>query len=1078
MASQYTTQLAYGYRRYLPVITTASDDTAALARVEQLLLAAGTAYRSRQYTAALQAYQDARGLLWTQLFPLTRFDEVIAQKTALFTTLVSYAAEWLNVLPVEQAVSGVRPRETVTVDAPVLGLLSAATGSVASAALADYQLSTALVARGNPVSAQFFHDRAMAQAPDLITRVSAEQTPPLSPVTPPAAPLAHPLPPGPLGPVLLPHGVGAPLVGADIGALRLGTSLSGSLVTRTIGTRLVPSLDVPPVVVPPDLTVDKRTYAVSVADRVEAVVWAAGAAAPTDALVGTVYTARKVLLELPDVLIKPARAADVAVSLAHAWYYETTLGIAECQHALGAWAEAETWYLRAAGYEYLNAAIEAPYVWTRLATLYLDWGDALLRDDDPASALPVYEKVLHTDGTAPSSALYTTPGLAPAATDARTAIGELADPATITVNPAIAAVLYDVQAQLAKIAGGLDFWGHWAANVPIWTFDYLQSVAVGFAQLAIGAERDAIGFWEKADSGELTRTQLTQSVQVAGAEQQAAQQAVGAAAAEAGAYQAGRDVAALRATDATANADAYASKSASWTMHQALQTQLSGDEDGDASQLNQLADRMAQGGYSLSGDAGTLAAAEALTAARMQAGYEADTLRRQAGELTAAVHQADLEVAAAHARVTAAQASAHASAVRVGAAQQLLAAFDEQRFTPDVWNAMGERMQSLSQRYLVWALDVAKRMQRAYNFENDVEVHAIRPDYAADAVHGLLAADSLMADIQSFTYDLVMSTAPKTQPIKQTISLAQRYPYLFETALRRTGTIDFATDLADFDDAYPGTYAGRIEHIEVAVDGIVPPRGVSGTLTNVGISHYRTPASAGGAVKHRVQSRETQVISDFDVRADALVDVPDRRRTGIFEGAGIASAWTLSLPPGVNDLDFATLTDVRLTVTYRARFDPDLRAGVLAELAARPQVHERMRPLPLRWTVADAFFAFYGSGVLDFSLGRGDFAVTEYQPVLTTLSLVCATTPRTRIEGIVLKVTAPGSTPVTVTTGPDGVVEAAALAGAVTGQAALGDYRIELAAADNPGWVTDGHLTLDDIDNIALVLGYSFTPRG
>ena len=57
-------------------------------------------------------------------------------------------------------------------------------------------------------------------------------------------------------------------------------------------------------------------------------------------------------------------------------------------------------------------------------------------------------------------------------------------------------------------------------------------------------------------------------------------------------------------------------------------------------------------------------------------------------------------------------------------------------------------------------------------------------------------------------------------------------------------------------------------------------------------------------------------------------------------------------------------------------------------------------------------------------------------------------------------------------------VAATALAPAVTGQSASGDYRIELVAADNPGWVSGGALALGEIDNIALVVGYSFTPRG
>ena len=392
-------------------------------------------------------------------------------------------------------------------------------------------------------------------------------------------------------------------------------------------------------------------------------------------------------------------------------------------------------------------------------------------------------------------------------------------------------------------------------------------------------------------------------------------------------------------------------------MHQALQTQLSGGEDGDGNQLNQLADQMMSGSYSLSGDRGTLAAAESLTAARLQNQYQIATMNRQANELSAAAAQAGAEVAAANARVTAAQASAHAAAVRVQASQQLVQAFDQQRFTPDVWNALGDRMNGLSQRYLMWALGIAKRMQSAYNFENDVAVQIIRPDYTSSEVHGLLAADALMADIQSFTYDLITSTAPKPQPLKQTISLSQRYPFQFETQLRRTGSMDFQTDLDDFDSVYPGTYAGRIEHVEVAVDGIIPARGISGSLTNAGISQYRTPSASGGTMKQRVQNRETQIVSDFDVRADALVDNPDRRQLGVFQGAGLASTWTLALPKDVNQqLDFNALVDVRLTFTYRARFDPDLRASVLAELAARPGIHARQRPFPLRWVFADAFF--------------------------------------------------------------------------------------------------------------------------
>ena len=75
-----------------------------------------------------------------------------------------------------------------------------------------------------------------------------------------------------------------------------------------------------------------------------------------------------------------------------------------------------------------------------------------------------------------------------------------------------------------------------------------------------------------------------------------------------------------------------------------------------------------------------------------------------------------------------------------------------------------------------------------------------------------------------------------------------------------------------------------------------------------------------------------------------------------------------------------------------------------------------------------------------------------------------------------LRVKVPRHRGVTVTTGSDGTVAADDLA-AVAGENVLGDWKIELRAADNPSWVTDGVPALDAIDNLSLVLGYSFTPR-
>ncbi|MET5115634.1 hypothetical protein AAHH79_35610, partial [Burkholderia pseudomallei] len=76
--------------------------------------------------------------------------------------------------------------------------------------------------------------------------------------------------------------------------------------------------------------------------------------------------------------------------------------------------------------------------------------------------------------------------------------------------------------------------------------------------------------------------------------------------------------------------------------------------------------------------------------------------------------------------------------------------------------------------YRNMALRAAKLMLQASNFENDVSVSFIQASYQG-VVDGLLAADALMADLQSFTADLVNAKRGKTHYLTQSISLAGRY---------------------------------------------------------------------------------------------------------------------------------------------------------------------------------------------------------------------------------------------------------------------------------------------------------------
>jgi hypothetical protein len=791
------------------------------------------------------------------------------------------------------------------------------------------------------------------------------------------------------------------------------------------------------------------------------------------------------------------------------------LGGAECLHLLELYFPAAQSYAVVALGNPIPIALtdtDIAYIWLQWATIALDWGNALFRNsdvsnDDLAAALAIYQSVVvvnPADSVASvpqtgASPLYDIPILKPPADQASKIIQNLAQlvqgnttAQALQVNPTQAGVIVEVFQNIVKIQNGLDFWGHWRNTVPIWTFDYLQSVAINFTQLAMSAERDFIDFQDKNDQAQFSRQQLVQTASQANAEVDAASAQVKAAGAELDAYSAAQKLADARAADATASADAYATSSDLAIQFDAVRTQLAGGNSGDFSGVNNLADDLIAGRgiwwrtggrFGNSGTVDATAAVE-LAAARLNRQYEVDSLNRTSSEMALAAQQAQQETVAAVAKVNAALAAETVARLHAEGAQQSLQAFDSQTFTPDVWQRMADAMRRLYRRYLGMALNTALLMQRAYNYETDQALSFIKSDYSSNEVKGLLGAEALLADIETFTYDLITSRAGKPQPLRQTISLAQNYAFAFERQFRTTGIMEFETRIDDFDYVYPGTYAGRIENVEVEVVGIVPVGGLSGTLTNSGISGYRMPSSVSvpgaSGLKYRLQSKETLVLSDYTTRNDTLLLPGDSRMTRIFQGAGLVSTWRLELPKAVNDIDFGTLLDVRLTFYYKARYDPDLHDRVLAELASRPGVNSRQRPLQLRWVYPDSFFAFQDTGQLKWSLTASDFRFNEIDPILTSLGAVLVTNGSVSPAGLEIGLSTPGQAPQSAVTNAAGAIDSGADSPAwqmLAGNTALGDYVLTMTAEGNPSLVKDGALDLSPIVNIALVFAYSFTPR-
>jgi hypothetical protein len=1086
-------------RLFDSAVSRTTPGRAALADIEAKLVTANNEFLARRYLEAITAYNQAAALIYGQINP--RFPpeikvqyERLPQRAELFDAFLSVGLEWMNVGLINETSGGVRPRVQVNADLfgdatkfDQLGIVSTRLSNPKTAgAVADYEYSQTLAEAGNPKAAQFFQARAKEADANAVNVLDKALAP---------APVAPVQPPGLFERILRNAG----LIGTNANTNGRGTAVTPNTLNTTSdgvlnGNRLVSATTAARTdsqatavmrnasTLPPEFTTE-RSFGTLVDAQPLSFRWNAGDAPPLAQVRREYYEARVVSQSF----IIGGRAtvvpSDLALDLPHLYFYIIPLGLAECYHALGDFARAESLYFRAASYQFLNAAAEAPYVWQRLATLYLDWGNSFFRDDQPEEALPIYSRVITLDAAVPASTLYTTVSLKPGADAARLVIANLDNVLTLTGNPQISAVVVEVWQQVLKIKGGLDYWGFWTNSVPIWTFDYLQNAASNFTQLAITAERDVINFWDRADQATLTRQQISQNVTQSAAEVDAAKLQAKAAEAEATAYGAALELANKRAFDAVKNADEYEATSARSIIFQAEAAQVGGGADGNWDELNSLADRMMAGG-TFSDERGTLTGALQLAGSKLSRQYEVAALRRQAEEMALAGTQAQAEVDAANARVAVSAAGVAVASLRAQGAQELLDTFDSQFFTPDVWYRMGQAMWRLYRRYLNMAIRIARMMQRAYNFETDQTLRLIKTDYSTDEVKGLLGAESLMADIQTFTYDLLTSRASKPQPVRQTISLAERYGFAFENQLRKTGSMDFETRIDDFDAYYPGTYAGRLERIEVEVDGIVPTRGISGSLTNAGISAYRLPSSLWtdpetSGLKYRVQAKEALILSDYSERQDALLLTTDQRMRRVFQGAGLASSWRLELPKEINDIDYDALTDVRLTFYYKARFDPDLRERAIAQLASRPGINTRERGIPLRWLYPDAFYLFQDTGELSIKLLASDFRHNETLPVIDSIGVLIAIDGSVSPAGLNVALSTPTNAAVTAQTDAAGTFASAPgnVWAALASGTVLGNYTISLKAEDNPSLVAGGKLNLSPVVNVALVIGYSFTPR-
>jgi hypothetical protein len=345
-----------------------------------------------------------------------------------------------------------------------------------------------------------------------------------------------------------------------------------------------------------------------------------------------------------------------------------------------------------------------------------------------------------------------------------------------------------------------------------------------------------------------------------------------------------------------------------------------------------------------------------ITLNTLKAQTDADQLQ---GSIEDRVQQWQLQLVSAQGSVTAAQNQLRSATDQVTTAQDdltvaqlqasqagaILQTLQDQVTGPAMYSWLVQVLGGVYRFFLQQATAVAQLAQAQLAFDRAEPPQTfIRADYwqppaalvtvgTPANTYGLTGAEQLSEDLTTLN-NYALSSDQRTLNISQTFSLSQVMPQEF-LDFRNTGQLTFQTPMSWFHADFPGHYLRLIRQVSLTIVALVPPsRGIRATLASNGISTVTTAGPYGfsdvtlqrqpGQIAVTATSAATGVFTT-DLQPDMLLP---------FEGNGVATTWSLSLPPAANPFDFSSINDVMLTIDYTALADDSYRDLVIRSLNA------------------------------------------------------------------------------------------------------------------------------------------------
>jgi hypothetical protein len=259
--------------------------------------------------------------------------------------------------------------------------------------------------------------------------------------------------------------------------------------------------------------------------------------------------------------------------------------------------------------------------------------------------------------------------------------------------------------------------------------------------------------------------------------------------------------------------------------------------------------------------------------------------------------------------------------------------FLKDKFTnEDLYQWMSTRLSTLYFQTYSLALEVARSVQRAFQYETDSDTSYVNFGYWESSRRGLLAGEGLMLALNQME-KAYLDRNSRAYEIEKTVSLLQINPRAVLDFIA-SGECVFELSEKLFDDDFPGHYCRKTQTIAVSIPAITGPyQNIHATLTQLSnqvivkpdlnaINYLLGDDAAtvpdGSVLRSNWWSNQSVVLSrGLSDNGMFQVAAADERYLP-FEGTGAVSTWRLSMPKTTNHFDFNTITDVILQLRYTA----------------------------------------------------------------------------------------------------------------------------------------------------------------